>query len=87
MLIFSEGGMIRLETLIELKPQFENFELVLIEIRQTVPCRAIRGDSISVNSALPPLLKGTSVLKCMFLCRAIRGNSISVNTVPSPLLL
>ena len=27
----------------------------LIEIRQTVPCRAIRGNSISVNCTLPPL--------------------------------
>ena len=26
----------------------------LIEIRQTVPCRSIRGNSISVNSTLPP---------------------------------
>ena len=26
----------------------------LVEIRQTVPCRAIRGDSISVNSTPPP---------------------------------
>ena len=28
---------------------------VIIEITQTVPCRAIRGNSISVNSTLPPL--------------------------------
>ena len=28
----------------------------LAEIRQTVPCRTIRGNSISVNSTLPPLL-------------------------------
>ena len=27
----------------------------LIEIRQAVPCRAIRGKNISVNSTLPPL--------------------------------
>ena len=26
----------------------------LVEIRQTVPCRAIRGDGISVKSTLPP---------------------------------
>ena len=26
----------------------------LIEIRQTAPCRAIRGNSISINSILPP---------------------------------
>ena len=26
----------------------------LIEIRQTAPCRAIRGNSLSVNSTLPP---------------------------------
>ena len=36
--------------------QFELFELVLLSklIRQTVPCGAIRGNSISVNSTLPP---------------------------------
>ena len=34
---------------------------ILIEIRQTVPCRAIRGNSISVNSTLPPLL--TSLIR------------------------
>ena len=28
----------------------------LIEIRPTAPCRAVRGNSISVNSTLPPLL-------------------------------
>ena len=31
----------------------------LIEIRQTVPGRAIRGNSISVNGTLPPLLTAT----------------------------
>ena len=30
----------------------------LIEIRQTVPCRAMRGKSLSVNSTLPPSLLG-----------------------------
>ena len=30
----------------------------LIKVRQTVPCRAIRGNSISVNSTLPPLSHG-----------------------------
>ena len=66
-----EGGMIRLETLIELKcldSRFSssNFPIrvfrayPLIEIRQTVPCRAsraIRGSSISVSSTRPPLLQ------------------------------
>ena len=49
-----DGGLIRLETLNELK--FLNSSLSSfssIEIRQTVPCRAIRGSSISVNSILP----------------------------------
>ena len=61
----SEGGMIRFETLIELKclnSSFSNSNFSirafraypLIETRQMVPCRAIRGNSISVNSALPP---------------------------------
>ena len=50
-----EGGMIRLETLIELKFASLNFRAYyLIEIRQAVPCRAIRGDTISVNGTLPP---------------------------------
>ena len=50
----SEGGIIRLETLIELK--FRVFRAYpLIEIRQsTVPCRAIRGNIISLNSTLSP---------------------------------
>ena len=62
----SEGGMMRLETLIELKFHNSSFSssnfsirafraCPLIKIRQTVPCRAIRGNSISVNSTLPPL--------------------------------
>ena len=32
----------------------------IIEIRQEVPCRAIRGNSISVNSTLPPLWSSPS---------------------------
>ena len=58
--------MIRLATLIKLNfinSSCANSNLLiwvvraypLIEIRQIVPCRAIRGDSISVNSTLPPL--------------------------------
>ena len=61
----SEGGMIRLETLIELRFLNSNFSsskfsirafraYPLIEIRQTVPCRAIQGNIISVSSTLPP---------------------------------
>ena len=61
----SEGGMMRLETLVELKflnSSFSssNFSIrafrayPLVEIEQTVPCRAIRGNSLSVNSTLPP---------------------------------
>ena len=52
----SKGVMMRLETLIEL--EFLNSGAFracpLVEIRQAVPCRAIRGNSISVNSTLPP---------------------------------
>ena len=66
----SEGGMMRLETLIELRflnSSFSrsNFSIrvvrayPLIEIRQTAPCREIRGDGISVNRAHPlPLRSG-----------------------------
>ena len=44
----------------------------LIEIRQTVPCRAIRGNSISVNNTLPPLnqayiLRLLDLLRCLFI--------------------
>ena len=35
----------------------------LIEIRQTVPCRAIRGNSVSVNRTLPPSLYTRSPLE------------------------
>ena len=56
---WSEGGMMRLETLIELKCLNSSCSsLSSIEIEQTVPCRAIRGNSISVNSTLPPLKWG-----------------------------
>ena len=62
----SEGGMIRLETLIErkfLNSSFSNSNFSirvvraypLIKLRQTILNRAIRGDSISVSSTLPPL--------------------------------
>ena len=37
----------------------------LIEIRQTVPCRAIRGKSISVNSTLPPLVNREGHAACI----------------------
>ena len=48
--------MIRLEIIIELKFLNSGFSsLPLVEIRQTAPRRAIRGNSISVNSTLPPL--------------------------------
>ena len=57
----SGGGMMRSETLIELNfldssfsssnPSIRAFRAYpLIEIRQAVPCRAVRGTSISVNS-------------------------------------
>ena len=53
--------MIWLETLIELKflnSSFSSFSL--IEIRQTILCRAIRADGVSINSILPPLLHSQS---------------------------
>ena len=34
--------------------RFELFELILLSKLDIVPCRAIRGSSISVNSTLPP---------------------------------
>ena len=54
--LHSKGGMIWLETLIELNCLSNRScrAYPLIEIKQTVPCRAIRGDGISVNSTLPP---------------------------------
>ena len=52
----SEVGMIRLETLIELELlNFRAFRACpLIEIRRAILYRAIRADSISVKSSLPP---------------------------------
>ena len=63
----SEAGMIRLEPLIELKFIDSSFSsstcstrvfraYPLIEIRQALPCRGVRGRSISVGSTLPPPL-------------------------------
>ena len=35
--------------------QFESFELIILPtFRQAILCRAVRADSISVNSTLPP---------------------------------
>ena len=48
----SEGGMIRLETLIELK-LFNSSVVYLIELRQITFYQAIRANSISINSILP----------------------------------
>ena len=39
---------------------FRAFRDPLVEIRQTAPCRAIRGDSVSVNSILPPSYSAAS---------------------------
>ena len=50
--------MMWLETLIELNFLNSSFLIYPLEIRQTVPCRAVRGNSISVNSALAPSYKG-----------------------------
>ena len=60
---FPEGGTKRLDTLIELKLFNSSFVRAcpLIEIRQTVPCRAIRGNSILFNSTLPPFV----ILSCV----------------------
>ena len=58
-----EGGMIRLEFL-NSSFSSSNFSIrafrayPLIEVRQTVPCRAIRGNGISDDSTLPPSEKG-----------------------------
>ena len=62
----SEGVLIRLETLIEINFFDSSFSssnssirafraCPLIVIKQTVPCRAIRGNSVAVDSTLPPL--------------------------------
>ena len=47
--------MIRLETLIELKSLNSRFSsLILVLKLDKLPCRAIRGSSISIGSTLPP---------------------------------
>ena len=54
---YQKGGMIRLETLVELKFPIRVVRVYpLIETRQTSIDRAIRADSISINSILPPSL-------------------------------
>ena len=51
-----EGGMIRLEPSSSSNVSIGAFRACpLIELRHTAPRRAIRGNSISVNSTLPPL--------------------------------
>ena len=50
-ILSSEGGMIRLETLAELEILSAFRAYPLIETRQAVSCRAIRGNSISVDSS------------------------------------
>ena len=61
----SEGGTMRLETLVVFKSldssfSSSNFSIrafracPLVEARQAIPCRAIRADSISVSRTLPP---------------------------------
>ena len=52
----------------------------LIGIRQTVLCRAIRGDSISVNSALPPSYR----FEAPGLSQSSRGAGVRTNQVESP---
>ena len=49
----SEGGMLRLETLIDLKFINSSFSNLLSKFDKTVLYRAIRADGISVNSTLP----------------------------------
>ena len=45
--------------------RFEFFELILLlKIRQTVPCRAIRGNRISVNSVPFPVLEDAVTQMC-----------------------
>ena len=96
--IISEGGMIRLEPSLSSNFSIRSFRAYpLIEIRQTVPYRAIRADSISINSILPPsccallnsdifCLNGPcskSESRHVFSIRVVRGNSVSVNrTLP-----
>ena len=73
-----EGGMTQLETLIELRflnSSFlsSNFSVRAFRacppvkiIKKTVPCRAIRGNSISVNSTLSPLSVSRSARRSDF---------------------
>ena len=56
-IIYAEGGMIRFGTLIEFNFSICFFECILklkLDKQLPGPCRAIRGNSISVNSTLPP---------------------------------
>ena len=89
----SEGGMMRLETLIELKclnSSFSSSDLFirafraypLIEPRQTAPGRAVRGDSISVSSTLPPpLYQGSRPRGGPRIIPRNYNNRISISTI------
>ena len=81
-LVGSEGGMIRLETLIELKFLNSSFSSCSpIEMRQTARCRAIRGNSISVNSTLPPpLIVGARSSLCSIV-DVVSGVKHAVDTI------
>ena len=51
--------------------KFEFFELILLlRLDKQLPCRAVRGNSISVNSTLPPLTFAYS-LYILSLCLSI----------------
>ena len=57
-----------------------------IEIRQAVPCRAIRGSSISVSGALPPLWRSHThthlwILRSNLICYIIQYYSILYDTL------
>ena len=64
----SEVGMIRLETLIELNIVSSSCSsLIIIRlVFETIIYRAIRADSISVNSTLPPLLASSTCVRARF---------------------
>ena len=76
------GGMMRLKTLIELESSNVSTRVVraypLIELRQTVPCRRIRGNRISVISILPPPLQHVHYKDWRMLCLAQNAVAVAV---------
>ena len=79
----SEGGMMRFETLVELKfVNYNSSSFVIIGVRQTILYRAIRANKISINS-IPPALHLPARQPASF-SKAPKGNGIGAKGSKNP---